>query len=178
MNTDRNESARHVMRLLIRCTHTTSQALPSVVRLATVRKLALCMNCLPHGHYASQCHSSPQCKKCCGSHPTLLHQDTDKATRETVPKVANVNSSKKPPEKVISNFVNRIRGSVLLMTCQVIVQGPNGSTARARALLNSGSKASFITERLAQQLGLSRCRGPLIMCTGETSPPIRLNGLV
>ena len=114
---------------------TTFQALPHEDRLATVRKLGLCMNCLRYGHYASQCQSSQKCKKCSGSHHTLLHQDTGKATRETtVSKSTNADSSKKPPEKVISNFSNGTRGGLLLMTCQVIVQGPNGSTARARAL--------------------------------------------
>ena len=58
------------------------------------------------------------------------------------------------------------------MTCQVIIQGPNGSTTQARALLDLGSEAHFITERLAQQLCLSRRRGPMISCIGETTPHI------
>ena len=66
----------------------------------------------------------------------------------------------------------------MLMTCQVIVQGPNGSTARVRALLDSGSETSSITERLAQQLGLSQRRGPVITCIGKTTPPIRPRGQV
>ena len=64
------------------------------------------------------------------------------------------------------------------MTCQVILQGHNGSTTQARALLDSGSEASFITERLAQQLRLSRRRGPMVTCIGETTPHIRPKGLV
>ena len=71
-----------------------------------------------------------------------------------------------------------IVGSVLLMTCRVIIRGPNGSSAQARALLDSGSEASFITERLAQQLGLPRRRGPMITCIGESTPHIRPKGLV
>ena len=64
------------------------------------------------------------------------------------------------------------------MTCQVIVRGPNGSTAQARALLDSGSEASFITERLSRRLGLPRRRGPMITSIGETTPHIRPKGLV
>ena len=64
------------------------------------------------------------------------------------------------------------------MTCQVIGQSPNGSTAWARGLLDSGSEMSFITERLAQQLGLSRRRGPMITCIRETTPPIWPRGEV
>ena len=64
------------------------------------------------------------------------------------------------------------------MTCRVMICGPDGSTAPARALLDSGSEASFITERLAQQLGLSRRKGPMIACIGESTPHIRPRGLV
>ena len=39
------------------------------------------------------------------------------------------------------------------MTCEVNI---NGSTVKARALLDSASSASFISERLAQSLSLSR----------------------
>ena len=49
---------------------------------------------------------------------------------------------------------------------------------RARALLDSGSEASFITERLARKLGLPRRRGPMITSIGETTPHIRPKGLV
>ena len=134
---------------------------------------------LRHGHFASQCQSSQRCKKWSGAHHILLHCDTSKSERGTLPKSANVELSKRTPvEKVTSNFWNGNQGSVLLMLCQVVVRGPNGSTAEARALLDSGSEASFITEKLAQQFSLSPHRGPMITCIGETTPHIRPKGLV
>ena len=137
------------------------------------------MNCLRHGHFASQCQSTQRCKKCQGAHHTSLHHNTSKTEHEAAPKSAKVDHSKKTRmEKVTSNFSNRKQGSVLLMTCQVIIQGPNGSTTQARALLDSGPEASFITERLAQQLRLARRRGPMVTCIGETTPHIRPKGLV
>ena len=42
------------------------------------------------------------------------------------------------------------------MTCRVLVQSSDGSTMEARAILDSGSAASFVSERLAQGLHLSR----------------------
>ena len=51
------------------------------------------------------------------------------------------------------------------MTCQVVIRGPNGSTAQARALLASGSETSHR-------------RGPMITCIGKTTPNIRPKGLV
>ena len=45
---------------------------------------------------------------------------------------------------------------VLLMTCRVSGRSPDGHTTQARALLDSASSTSFISERLAQHLHLSR----------------------
>ena len=47
---------------------------------------------------------------------------------------------------------------MLLMTCQVRVNGPDGSTSEARARLDPASTVCLITERLAQALRLSRNR--------------------
>ena len=51
------------------------------------------------------------------------------------------------PEAVTSN-------SVLMMTTEVILGGPNGHQMVARALLDPASTASFGTERLVQHLKL------------------------
>ena len=44
------------------------------------------------------------------------------------------------------------------MTCQVMVECPNGSFTKIRALLDSGSSASFISERVVQSLRLQRIK--------------------
>ena len=44
------------------------------------------------------------------------------------------------------------------MTCQVMVESPNGSFMKIRALLDSGSSASFISERVVQSLRLQRIK--------------------
>ena len=46
-----------------------------------------------------------------------------------------------------------VSSNILLMTCQVIVETPQG-VVKARVLLDTGSSASFVTERLAQSLHL------------------------
>ena len=107
-----NESARRVTRLLIRCTHvynipgTSTQISPSnrektrsVHELLTSRTLRYQMPVVA------------ECKKCCGSHHTLLHLDTGKATRETVPKIANVDSSKKHLKGSIATFRTETEGA-------------------------------------------------------------------
>ena len=42
------------------------------------------------------------------------------------------------------------------MTCQVRVRAPDGNSVKVRALLDSGSTSSFVSERVVQSLGLSR----------------------
>ena len=65
------------------------------------------------------------------------------------------------------------------MACQVIIQGLDGSSTQARALLDSGSEALFITKPLAQQLHLpSRRQGPVVTCIGGSTPQIWPKGLV
>ena len=72
-----------------------------------------------------------------------------KVEPEPTPKTAKERSEKPLTDNVVSHFVNGRHGSVLLMTCQVLVQGRDGCNIPARALLDSGSETSFITERLA-----------------------------
>ena len=64
--------------------------------------------------------------------------------------------SENPP--VVSTHVSQLGSArrALLMTCQIQVISPNGMITKARALLDSASSASFITERLAQHLRLPR----------------------
>jgi len=47
-------------------------------------------------------------------------------------------------------------GYVLLATAQVTVIATNGNCAQARALIDQGSEISLISERLVQQLKMSR----------------------
>ena len=46
----------------------------------------------------------------------------------------------------------------LLMTCRVVSRGPDDSSIESRALLDSASSISFVSERLAQALRLPRFR--------------------
>ena len=153
------------------------QSLTPGERLAKAKKHSLCNNCLRQGHFASQCQSTQRCKKCRGKHHTMLHLER-KAEPEPLPKTAKADDVEKPSTEVVSHFTNGKKGSILLMTCQVMVKGPNGTSVQARALLDSGSEALFMTERLAQQLHLPRRRSPMVACLGGVTPQIKPKGLV
>ncbi|KAL5469510.1 hypothetical protein EMCRGX_G030772 [Ephydatia muelleri] len=60
--------------------------------------------------------------------------------------------------KVSTSTAVRLKSNLLLMTCRIVVYAPDGSSIEARALLDSASSASFVSERLAQGLCLPRFR--------------------
>ena len=47
-----------------------------------------------------------------------------------------------------------IKSNLLLVTCRLLVEAPDGSSTEARAMLGSSSSASFVSERLARNLHL------------------------
>ena len=57
-------------------------------------------------------------------------------------------------QSVVSHTVAGLLFKSLLIMCRVIVEAPDGSSVEARAILDSASSASFISERLAQSLFL------------------------
>ena len=105
----------------------------------------LCVNCLSGRHFVRQCKSMQKCHKCQKPHHTLLHVD----------KRADNNQAE---AKVPSHTAVKLKSSLLLMTCRVLVSTPDGSSVEARALLDNASSASFVSERLVQSLCLPRTR--------------------
>ena len=119
-------------------------------KMAIVKNNSLCLNCLKLGHFVKKCPSDLHCRKCRNLHHSLMHIETDaKAPKEKPPTPSDAVTSH------ASHSTNCCR-QVLLMTCKVQVIGPSGYTTYARALLDSASSTSFITERLAQHLRLHR----------------------
>ena len=132
--------------------------LPHDQMLSTIRTSNICMNCLKPGHFARNCSSNNRCRRCQKPHHTLLHSETKQATEQsserTTPSTPTVAPSTLAVAPTVPTCAQSGSGSALLMTCQMLVHSPDGSCFRARGLLDSGSSASFISERLAQSLRL------------------------
>lgn len=126
------------------------KALPQDQRVTTVKSNHLCMNCLKSGHFVKHCRSLHRCRDCQKPHHSLLHVDPKANSGEASP-----NSD---VAEVQSHTVSTLTTSSLLMTCQVGIIAPNGLSTKARALLDSGSSASFVSDRLARSLNLPRSR--------------------
>lgn len=127
------------------------KGLPYESKISTVKDNNLCINCLKPVHFLRQCKSLYRCRVCQKPHHSLLHAEA-KPERDPVPPI-------KPPETPVPSLTaTKLNANALLMTCQVVVSSPDGVSVRARALLDSASSASFVSERLVNFLHLSRSR--------------------
>ena len=125
-------------------------------KLTVVKSNNICLNCLSKGHFAADCKSIHRCKKCQGPHHTLLHDD-QLQRREPEP-VSRNPSTANDSGASSHTAATAWEPCSLLMTCQVLVISPSGASLRVRALLDSGSSTSFISERLVQALRLPRTK--------------------
>ena len=161
------------------------KSMPHQAKLSTLKAKRLCSNCLSSGHFWKQCTSIHKCKICQRPHHTLLHLDQGSisstpvaVTAPTVPPATpqngtplnlapqnvsgNSQSISLPHDNIFSATTVGMKHN-LLMTCRVRVKSPNGSFVVARALLDSASSASFISERLAQSLNLHRTKRDVVI---------------
>ena len=123
------------------------KSLPHDSMIATVKGNKLCINCLRPGHLSKQCKSLHKCKECQKPHHSLLHADSTVTSTGT-------SSPQTLVSPVLSNTATGLKSSNLLMTCQYLVSAPSGLLIKARALLDSGSSTSFVSEQLSKSLHL------------------------
>ncbi|XP_055611269.1 uncharacterized protein LOC129757912 [Uranotaenia lowii] len=149
-----------------------------------VQKERLCYNCLRNSHTVKQCQSKSVCRTadCKQRHHTLL------CPSNSVPDQAPSGDSKqllKNPEE--NNVVNinvaqvpvsprRIVG--VLPTAIVRVQGFDGNFHQARALIDSGSQASLISEICVNKLRLPRTNAKVVVSGIGQQPAGTSRGLV
>ena len=112
------------------------------------------MNCFSGDHFVRNCKSSYRCKHCHKLHHTLLHIENHGNQQSS----AGSSSSESAVNPVTSNTAIGLNVNALMMTCPVLISNPDGSSVEARALLDSASSASFVSERLAQALHLPRSK--------------------
>ncbi|XP_058810940.1 uncharacterized protein LOC131675811 [Topomyia yanbarensis] len=135
-----------------------------------VRRNHLCRNCLRKGHQAKDCSSTSTCRNCRGKYHTQLcssQQPTSsgqKTTNYADERSTPAASTSNPPTASVSatiepaSFasVSQGRKANLLATAVVIVVDDSGSGHTARALLDSGSECSFVTESFSQRIKAQR----------------------
>ena len=115
--------------------------------VSTLKSNNLCMNCLSPGPFVKQCKSAHRCRQCQKPHHTLLQFQSEQSPS------SSTDTSVQP---VTSNAAAGLTSNSLLMTCRILIDPSDGSSIKARSILDSASSASFISERLTRTLCLSR----------------------
>lgn len=116
--------------------------LPVAKRVQFVKEKALCNICL--GSHTKKCKYHFRCGECKKAHNTLLHDS----------------SSDSPPSAATpASLAANINNDVLLPTVKVKLLARDGSELHFKALLDSGSQLSFISEKAVQLLDLKPLQG-------------------
>ncbi|KAJ8716672.1 hypothetical protein PYW07_003299 [Mythimna separata] len=131
-------------------------------RLDTAKVLKLCLNCLRQGHADDACKFGP-CRSCGLRRNSLLHEHAAPAPSSPVPSTSNVmlhalpqpgvdGQPPSPPQDIALSTIQN--NCVLLSTALIHVTDINGDCHKIRAMLDSGSTSSFLTETLCAKLKL------------------------
>ncbi|XP_059062082.1 uncharacterized protein LOC131854916 [Achroia grisella] len=121
-------------------------------RCKIVTQNKLCENCLRLGHSATDCRFGP-CRHCSCKHNTLLHRDDTHLQREVTDGGTQNNAltlftlDNKSHAQVSTNSE-----PVLLSTAVLGVRDKSKNYISVRALLDSGSQRSFITQSLCNKI--------------------------
>ena len=139
---------------------------------STLKQHGICFNCLRTGHAAFKCTSSHRCKKCQRLHHTILHieraprapNNGDSGQQPATSQQNTTGTSSEESAVHVSNMATTIDKQLIYMTCKILVTGPDGSSSTARALIDTGSGASFITKRLSRAIQLRGTKQRVQIC--------------
>ncbi|XP_048002935.1 uncharacterized protein LOC125239404 [Leguminivora glycinivorella] len=115
-------------------------------RNALIKTLKVCINCFRGGHFAHQCKASP-CVICKRRHNTLLHKTMTSDKQKDGGEKEFVSA---PVALTVCSDTE-----VLLSTAIVLVKNEKTNTMHeARCFLDCGAQSNFISQALAEKLGL------------------------
>lgn len=131
-------------------------------RYQVAKAQRLCLNCLSNKHDSASCTSKHTCQSCHKKHHTLLHfgQTAPKGNSNTTS-----NNSHLVNNPVTTCLISGQRPTILLSTMLVTSTTADGTLHTLRAIMDSGSEASFITKRCADRLAL-----PQRQCSTRVRP--------
>ncbi|XP_055685665.1 uncharacterized protein LOC129791530 [Lutzomyia longipalpis] len=129
-------------------------ALDGMRRLAAVKELKVCENCLSDNHKVEHC-SYSLCNICNGKHNRLLHDAIIIATT-TIPTPGGSQGQTGNPVNLICKNVTTKMSKVLLATVMIRIVDSSGEQHLCRAILDCGSQVNMISARLCQLLHLKK----------------------
>ncbi|XP_070528959.1 uncharacterized protein [Cardiocondyla obscurior] len=135
-------------------------AMPVSQRIAEIRRRKLCLNCLrSSSHRTAQCPSG-NCRMCHRKHHSMLHLNREQtgnsgANEATASGIGNrASDSSEATVLTTREAVGGASSEVFLSTALIYIIDGNQVRRPARALLDSGSQANFMTTKLADALKL------------------------
>ncbi|XP_029166020.1 uncharacterized protein LOC114936857 [Nylanderia fulva] len=148
------------------------KSLSTEQRKNVVRQHRCCYNCLIKGHYPRDCKSRGRCARCQRKHHTLLHEDDNSGGPTQIDisatkVVSNINAVNTMPSKASllatlaapgPSHIPPITDVVLQATARISVSSNEARCLNIRALIDTGSEATFITERAVQVLKAKRSK--------------------
>ena len=161
-------------------------ACPEFKKMSTSQKYDLkkkraCFNCLQTEHSVSECGSKFSCRKCKAKHHTLLLRPKPVTTlhdgsNKTIARVSTsanttIQSAGSAGQQADTSVLTGHCGSgspnagAILPTAMVPIHNKSGERVHLRALLDSGSQVSFITEAKAKALMLKVQKTPSTIIT-------------
>lgn len=173
------------------------KSLPIEKRRDFIKDDRRCFNCLGKSHSVYHCKSKSRCQKCGRKHHTLVHGLPSEADNPPTSSKASEEPSCSKLQPSTNLYCESTQPQALLPTAIIKVQNKFGEFVKGRALLDSCSVSSFITESFAQSLQLSRkkarltvtglgksdvgCSNGIVTVTldaNENHPPFIFNALV
>jgi len=147
-------------------------------RHRAIEPLQACFNCLASGHSYRQCPSKRTCKSCGRKHHTLLHRGDPAPPPPSNEPMSTTQST--APSNDSSVELNTLTANVpsetsLVLTCQAVVES-GGRAHIIRAMIDTGSSRSFITERTATLLNAEQISSPVSIIGLGGSPAATSGG--
>ena len=125
--------------------------------------MKLCYNCLKGRHSSRDCLKG-KCNICHRKHHTLLHSEAATPARyksSSVQQASFSNVSTNHQHSTLQNYMKKSQQTVLLATARIVVKTPHGTLHIARALLDSGSQSSYISEDCVYRMALKSRRASI-----------------
>ena len=123
-------------------------------RKSALMKAGRCFSCTKRGHRSSDCPENRKCANCGGSHHVFICTASKKASGSSESKPAGDAPTECLPAKAMIAAPTRASAKVdgtLFMTGLLFVHGSSGKE-KCRILIDSCSKLSYITKRLAKSV--------------------------
>jgi hypothetical protein len=123
-------------------------------RKEILKKYSRCFNCLKKGHLARNCSLKVKCSACKKEHHTALCSSGK--VQESKPKGPEADGEVRESRTTLVVSPKNVIGKVALQTAQAMLVGRK--SGRVRVLFDSGSQRSFVTVKMARELGCTVLR--------------------